>query len=710
MLRFGALCAATATLAAWAADRASAQQHPGASSDAAAARPIGYTAAQAQSGHTTYEQNCAACHGAALDGGGGAPALSGPAFARKWAGKSAEGLFSVIRSMPPGKAASLRPEQSAALLAFILQANGAPAGRTPAPATAAELAGTSLPGGAPAKTADVPPPEHNTRLAALRPVDAETLKAPPPQDWLSWRRTYDASGFSPLDQINRDNVDRLQVAWSWSLPPGGNMMAPIVRDGVLYAYSFGDVVEALDAATGELLWSYQHPLKADVTPQGKKGVALAGDEVLVPTSDMHVVALNARTGAVMWDHAIDVGSETKHQIKSAPLVADGKVVIGVNGFQEVKGGNFIVALDLATGSEVWRFHTVAGAGDPGADSWNGVPPQARSGGSVWVGGSYDPTRNLVYYGVGQTYDTVPLRPKPGATRDNRALYTDSTVALDAATGRLVWFFQHQPDDQLDHDWAFEQILAPLELHGQRRPSVITAGKDAIFDVLDAGDGRYGFSMDMGLQNVVASIDPVTGAKRLNPAAMPTGDKIPPRYTPPGVCPDLLGARNLMAGAYDPGSRVLFMPLTDTCVYPFPNGKRWEKTPDAADDAGYGVLKAIDLDARKVVWTTRTRGPFVSAALATGGGLVFAGTVDRRFKAFDARTGRELWDAGVDNAPTSYPATYAVDGRQYVAVATSEGFVQAQAMEQVAKVRPPPDGGATLWVFALPATRKAVASR
>lgn len=472
------------------------------------------------------------------------------------------------------------------------------------------------------------------------------------------------------------------------------MMAPIVHDGVLYALSFGDVVEALDAATGELLWRYQRPLT--VVPQGKKGVVLAGDLVILPTSDLHVVALDAKTGQVRWDHAL-AGTDPKQQIKSAPLIAGDKVVLGINGFQEVKGGNFIVALDLATGAERWRFRTVAKTGEPGGDSWNGEPDGARSGGSAWVGGSYDPASRTVYYGVGQTYDVVPLRLKQGSTLDNRALYTDSTVALDAETGKLRWFYQHQPNDQLDHDWAFERLLIPID----GRDAVVAAGKDAIFDTMDARTGKYLFSLDMGLQNTILKIDPRTGAKMLNPLALPVGDKIANRFTPDGICPDLLGARNLMAGAYDPHARLLFMPLTDTCVHPFPNGARWQKNPDPATDGSYGVLKAVNFSGRRVAWTTRTRGAFVSGALATGGGLVFAGTVDRRFKAFDAKSGREVWDTGVDNSPASYPVTYAVSGKQYVAVATNEGFVHTQAMAQVMHLRMPPAAGATLWVFALP---------
>jgi alcohol dehydrogenase (cytochrome c) len=472
-----------------------------------------------------------------------------------------------------------------------------------------------------------------------------------------------------------------------------------VRDGVLYAYSHGDVVEALDAASGELLWRHERRLTPGATFQGKKGVAIAGDAILVPTSDLHVLALNARTGAVIWDHAIDTGGQTDFQIKSSPLVAAGKVIIGVNGFT-TRGGNFIVALDLATGREAWRFHTVARPGQPGGESWNGQPVAARTGGSVWVAGSYDPELNLVYFGAAPTYNPGPLRvAKPGFT--NEALYTDSTLALNADTGALAWFFQHQANDQVDHDWAFEHTLVDLTVDGARRRTVVTGGKQAIFEANDAATGAYRFSIDMGLQNIIAAIDPKTGAKTLDARAVLKPGQVLPRNTIPGICPDLLGARNLMSTAYDAGRKVLFAPLTDTCIQPWPNGARWQRRPDPTTAGRYGLLKAIDLQSRKVLWSVRERAAPVSGALATAGGLVFLGDADRAFRAYDARSGKVLWSTRLDNAPASYPVTYSVGGRQYVAVATNGGFVHVQAMQQAGRITPPPNEGATLWVFALP---------
>ena len=235
--------------------------------------------------------------------------------------------------------------------------------------------------------------------------------------------------------------------------------------------------------------------------------------------------------------------------------------------------------------------------------------------------------------------------------------------------------------------------------------MVTGGKQAIFEAMDAATGAYQFSIDLGLQNVIAAIDPDTGAKTLNPAAVLAPRQVLQRNTIPGVCPDLLGARNLMSTAYDARRKVLYVPLTDTCIQPWPNGERWQKRPDPTTAGQYGLLQAVDLQRRKVLWSVRERAAPVSGALATAGGLVFLGDADRWFRAYDDRTGTALWKTRLDNTPASYPVTYSVDGEQYVAVTTNAGFVHVQAMQQASRITPQPNAGATLWVFALaPATR------
>ncbi len=666
---------------------------------------LSFSIEQANRGKVAYSQLCASCHGASLEGSGMSPALSGATFQRKWAGQSGAALYAQFVRMPPG-AKPLPTATYGDLLAYVLQTNGAASSEQPLPADPASLqapvfadaAHGTAPASQPSGTASGRP----SRLDHLTAVTNASLRSPPSSDWLMWRRTYDGFGFSPLEQIDRHNAGDLRLAWSWSLPQGGNMMTPIVHDGVLFAYSYGDIVEALDATTGDLLWRHERKLEGTAVHQGKKGVAIQGNTLLVPTSDVRVLALDTRTGAVRWEHAIDTRGQKDFQIKSAPLVVGNKVIVGLNGFHTVKGGSFIVALDIDSGRELWRFYTIARPGEPGGESWNGLPLEARSGGSIWVRAPYDPDLNLVYFGAAPTYDTQPLRApvqRPGVT--NEALYTNSTIALNADTGKLVWYFQHQANDQLDHDWAFERQVVEINVNGKPRKAVITGGKLAIFEALDAATGKYLFSIDLGMQNVIASIDPVSGAKTLNPAAIPATDAVLKRITLPGICPDLLGARNLMASAYDAGRRTLYVPLTDTCRHPFPNGPRWQKEPGEGD--GFGLIKAINLDTHEVAWTHRQSAPFTSAMLATAGGLLFTGSADRRFSAYDDRDGRLLWQARLDNMPVSYPITYSVNGQQYVAVATNEGFVHATAMLQSAGIAGTPNGGATLWVFALPQT-------
>lgn len=545
------------------------------------------------------------------------------------------------------------------------------------------------------------------RLSAMTPVSDAMLANPSPNDWINWRRTRDGSGFSPLKQITGANVKGLTTAWSWSLPRGDNMMTALVHDGILYAYSYGDVVEALDATTGELLWRYARPARpASAGGNGggftsKKGLAISGDMVLVPTSDLHVVALNAKTGQTIWDHAINTGTNTQHQIKSAPLIAKGKVIIGLNGYGQVQGGNFVLAIDLATGKEAWRFYTIARPGEPGGDSWNNQPLDKRSGGSVWVGETYDPRTNLIYFGSAPTYTIQPMRVLASPTANNDALYTNSTLALDADTGKLAWFYQHLKNDQLDHDWVFERQILDMKLGGVMRRVVITAGKQAIYEVMDAKTGQYLFSMDLGMQNAIDAIDPVTGAKHISPAAVPAPNEVIQGLRKPGICPNAAGAHSLMHAAYNPETKLLYVPMADVCVDPKPGGPQWQKHPTAETRGKYGILQAIDLASRKVVWTSRETAPPVSAALATGGGLIFNGDADRWFKAYDDKSGRPLWRVRLDNVPTSSPITYSVDGKQYVAISTTGGNLQSRDVAGVAKLTTSPNDSATLWVFALP---------
>ena len=667
-----------------------------------------YTLAQAAAGEAAYQQQCAACHGDNLEGFELAPSLSGNFFTRRWGGKAVSELAAELRRMPPEQVDGLDDRVYSNILAYLLQQNGAEAGDNPLPTEVAAMNELLIP--AQARRQRSPrqrlaylsngPILPNSRLNDLRPVSNEMLLNPPADDWLVWRRTHANLGHSPLDQIDKGNVSDLRMAWNWALPPGANMMTPLVHDGVLFAYSAGDIVQAIDASSGDLLWSFQRELDSDKPLNSKKGVAIYQDKIIVPTSDIHLLALEARSGKLVWDHKIDTGDEQDHWMKAAPMVVNGKAIIGLTGQLAIAGGNFIVAIDLETGAEAWRFYTVARPNEPGGNSWNGMPVMERTGGSVWVPGSYDPELNLVYFGPAPTYDTDALRvplAQPGITTD--ALYTNSTIALDADTGELVWHFQHVRNDQLDHDWAFERQIISLPVNGQMRKAVVTGGKEAIFEALDAATGEYLFSIDMDMQNVFSEIDPRNGDKTPYPDAIPEPGQVLQGLSLDGICPKALGARNMQSTSYNPNTGILYIPLQDTCIERS-TGLRWQKYPNSDEEGLWGLVKAVNLETREEVWTRRQVAPPASGHLTTDSGLLFRGTVDRWFQAIDQDSGEVLWQQRLDNSPSSYPITYRVDGKQYVAVATNSGSYHTNGMERIAGITNPPSG-ASLWVFALP---------
>ncbi len=561
------------------------------------------------------------------------------------------------------------------------------------------------PGGGLSPIAPPPPPlKVANPLDNITPISDALIQNPPPGEWLTWRRTYDDQGFSPLKQIDKHNVGQLRVAWSWSLPNGPNESTPLVHDGVMFVHAFGDNVQALDARTGDLLWQYARELPQDARPSVKRNIALYGDKLYAETSDVHVVALDIRTGAVVWDHAV----EDYHKgvrMTGGPLVARGKVMVGTVG--RLPGANYIVALDSQTGEEAWRFNVIAQPGEAGGNSWNGLPAEKRNGGSVWTAASFDPALNLAFFGVGQTYDTGPLVHRvnqPGVSND--AFYTDSTLAINPDNGKLAWYFQHMPNDQWDFDWAFERQLISLPVNGGARKVVVTAGKIAIYDVLDEETGKYLFSIDLGLQNVVKKIDPKTGAKVINSEVYPGEGK------PLMVCPHAGGAKSWLPGSYSPDSKMIYTPLVESCMDLLPvtageraslsSGLRWTLRARPDSDGNFGRLQAINLQTRGVVWVRRQRAPQTSGVLATAGGLVFAGSMDRFIRAYDDASGQLLWEARLNDVPSSAPISYNVGGRQYLAVVVGNGGAHAITWPPlVPEIRNPPTPGAAVWVFELP---------
>jgi alcohol dehydrogenase (cytochrome c) len=665
-------------------------------------------AAQVLEGRTAYAQHCASCHGENLTGGQFAVALKGPAFLAKWGGDAgtAADLFRYIHtSMPPGAAGSLPDETYAAILALILRENEVSgAGRIEADED--KLAALTLPtgevgvGGLSQRYPLPPGPTIPDRFANYTPVTEEMLSNPAPENWLTWRRSHQGLGYSPLRQIDTGNVGELRLAWAQALPPGVNMNEPLVRDGVLYVFGYGDSVYAFDAASGRVLWTWQRHLPEGTPLTSKKTLALYGDKLFTGTSDNHLVALDARTGRLVWDTGLT--DREGMRLPGGPLAADGVVMQGLAS--QAPGGGLIVGVDAETGEKLWQFETVAKPGQPGGESWNGLPAEERRGGSQWTSGTYDAESGLALWGVAQSYDTGPLRDlKPGMNND--ALFTNATLALVPRTGELKWYFQHMKNDQYDLDWVFDRVIGTLEVDGSQRRAIITGGKEGLFDVLDAATGKYIKTVDMGLQDFIERIDPVTGDK------FPKADKLPGRDRGPVyMCPHAGGGRNWSPTSFNPGTHLLFVNARDVCMELVPatgagfltTGVNVQYAAPPGGDGNYGVLQALDMESGQVVWETRRRQTPDMGILTTAGGLLFTGWMDRQFVAYDQETGKELWSSGVTGVPNASPITYSVDGKQYVAMVTGHGNPLAFGIPDVIpETQLPPVNSSAIYVFALP---------
>ena len=669
-----------------------------------------FTVEQANRGKQAYAaNNCTVCHGETLGGTGVGPALVGAAFAALWHGLQPSSMYAFMTAqMPPTAPGQLSVETYRDLSAYIFQANGfAPGG--------VAFNATNINGGA----ESLPPQlriHHDARYDAaiarrqatlnkISPVSDEMLRHPDGTDWLMWRGDYQGLGYSPLKQIDRNNVGQLTVAWARSLPISSNETTPLVHDGVVFLKS-GNHVQAIDGATGELLWQYvrRYPeWMRDGTTEIVKNLAIYQDKLFVPFMDGHFVALNTRTGQVAWDHVL-VGPEQaasrlpgrrdspdpQHFLMVAdggPLVAKGEVIIGVAGCSnDYKGGCFIVGLDANTGKQDWKFNTIARPGQPGGDSWNGAPVDQRFGASIWTSGSYDPDLDLVYFGVGQTYKiSTLLTPQAGKGKSNDALYTDSTIALKPKSGKLAWYYQHFNGDVWDLDWAFEQTLVTVPVDGKPRNLVVTGGKIAIFDALDRSNGKYVFSKNLDLQNIVSAIDPVTGHKTVDPSFLPQGKEL--RFTKT-ICPY---ARDQPATAFDPQNNMLYVPILNASCPDL----------DHKFDGQFGRVEAVNLATRQVAWIQPHRTSEAASLLVTAGGLVVDSTMDRVLRASDSMTGKVLWQTTLDNVAKSTPVTYRIGGRQYIAVVAG-GALQNQA--NPASEFDTPSNAETLWIFALPQSR------
>jgi alcohol dehydrogenase (cytochrome c) len=539
----------------------------------------------------------------------------------------------------------------------------------------------------------------------FKPVTDAMLLNPEPGEWPNWRRTLDGWGYSPLNQINTQNVHQLQLAWSWALNPGQSQPTPLVSNGVMYVPIPGGGVQALDAANGEFLWEYKNTPAGGgpARPSPMRNLAIYGDKIYVAMADARLVALNARTGAVAWDHQV-ADSKLGYAYSSGPIVVKGMIVAGINGCQRYKNDIcFISAHDSQTGKELWRTSTVARPGEPGGDTWGDLPLTFRAGGDAWIPGSYDPKTNLIYWGTSQA------KPWTRFARgtDGDALYTNSTLAIDPATGKIVWYYQHIPGETHDMDETFERVL----VDSGGRSSVFTMGKLAILWELDRRTGAFLSAHDLGYQNVL-DVDPRTGKATYRPGMIPKA----------GVelefCPSSSGFKSLRAMAYHPETQAFYIPLNLHCEKGTflqevkrveggggSGGVRRTNLMHPSSPDGIGEFLAMHAKTGKVLWRHRTRTPPNTSALTTGGGLVVVGDLDRYLYVHDATTGKILFQTRLPTSVQGFPITYAVNGRQYLAVPVGTGggqWVTTIPGELLPEKRIAPVANA-LFVFALPDT-------
>lgn len=547
-------------------------------------------------------------------------------------------------------------------------------------------------------------------LRGYQAVTQERLLKPESQNWLMIRGTYDGWGYSQLTGITRDNVARLRMVWT---VPTGEMRvheaAPVVNNGVMFVSTPNNQVIALNAVTGEILWRYRRPRPTGsfVLHDTNRGIALYGDKVYYAAGEAVLVALDARTGREVWTTTA-ADNASAYYITLAPLVADGKVMVGASGGEfGVRG--FVAAFDAETGKELWRTFTVPAPGEPGSETWPKGDQWKTGGAPVWVTGNYDPETKLAFWGTGNG------GPWIGDQRPGDNLYVASTVAIDVATGQIKGHFQYNPNESWDWDEVSPPIVVDYQRSGRTIKGLVNVARDGYLWFLERTSGKINFieGKPFVFQNVFRGLDPVTGKPDVDPARQPgTGRRAE-------FCPGSHGGKNWPPIAFSPQTRMIYIPAnTNLCgaltgvEVTYTKGKSFAGTQfggqmlaPGADHVG--EVQGWNVDTGQKVWThIYPTSPTWGSMLATAGGLVFTGgTNDRKIRAFDAASGKVLWEFVTNSGIVAPPTTFAVNGKQYLAVHAGWGGDPAGMNNGLNRLFPGqypqvPEGGA-VWVFALP---------
>ena len=564
-----------------------------------------------------------------------------------------------------------------------------------------------------------PAAAQTSTRADFTPVTDAMLQNPADGDWLMWRRTLDGWGYSPLDQIDRDNVGDLRMVWTRALAPGAQQGTPIAYGGTLYMPNPNDIIQAIDAVTGDLQWEYRRDIPDDVNDylggliSVNRNVAIWGDMIIDTANDDYAFAVNAATGELVWETQLFDYTQNPARHSAGPIVAGGKVISG-RSCRPQRGPEacVIMAHDAATGEELWRRRLIPAPGEPGDESWGGVPYEERAHVGSWMVPSFDPALNLVYVGTSVT-SPAPKFMLGGV--DNKHLYHNSTLALDADTGEIAWYYQHL-NDSWDLDHPFERLLVdtavapdagevswinPRIQPGEvRRVVTGVPGKTGVVYTLDRETGEFLWARNTVTQNVISDIDGATGAVTENAELVfsALGQEVL-------ACPTWNGGKDWEAGAYSPLTNTMYMPLRNACARMLATTAAGTshyalavRNQIAPGTDQVGTVHAISAETGETVWLHEQRAATMSL-VATGGGLVFGGDNAGRFKAWDQETGEVLWEINLGSAVTSFPISYAVDGKQYVAVGTGTASTASLFGRLTPEIRP--SAGNNLFVFALP---------
>jgi alcohol dehydrogenase (cytochrome c) len=588
------------------------------------------TAAEKAAGARLFAEQCAGCHAPQGTGGPGAPALVGRTLAH---GDTPWALYRTIRYGVPGTAMPAHPLPRRQLWELVSQVRSLRAQAVP----------RSIPSEAAAKLAAVAVPYEELARTAYAG-----------DDWLTYGGSYAADRFSTLTQINTGNVSQLALRWIYPFPGDRWRIesSPLVRNGIMYVTGPSGEVMALDALTGVKLWEHDHPFKIVGKGEGplgqNRGVALLASRVFVATWDSTLSALSAATGKVLWQRRL--GPYPGTWVSAAPLAFRDIVVIGVTTPPGV-GRGYLDAFDVRTGKLRWRFVTIPGPGQPGHNTWAG--DSWRTGGAgPWMTGSYDPAKDVLYWGIGGA------RPDFDASaREGDDLYSDSLIALRGSTGQLLWYFQSTPGDT--HDWDAVQVpmIADRTVDGHEEERLLWANRNGFYYIIDRSTGAFLHGVPFVRENWASGLD-----ARGRPILAPVSRSIQGQV----VFPSAVGATNWWPPSFDPDLALTFIPVLRQGMTFFPTHESLPR----AELSFRTAVRAVDAYSGRLVWEhaepERSDHLVVSGLLSTRGGLVF-GAADNQFFALDARSGKTLWNVGAGGTTYAAPVTFAVAGQQFVSV-------------------------------------------